>query len=424
MAIQIVMSQFGPEMTEGKIVHWLKSEGDVVIKGEPLLEVESEKAMVEIQSPADGILGPILKGDGSVAAVGESLGHVFLHDEIAHQVAPTPIPTITPTEQTETGSPSDERQTRSDGTTKISPLARRLAQSLGIDIGFMRGSGPGGRVIEADVRRAALLSVEQTKPASDAPDFRAPASPQVAKPSTGDKATTAAPTPKLNEMPMDGVRAIIAKRMHESHQVTAPVTLTTEVCATAFVELRQQLVTELSTELDFSIGYNELMIKVIACALHAHRYMNARLEAGAIQLLEHIHVGLAVDTPRGLVVPVIRDAYTKGVAEIGSDLRKLTEKIRAGTASPEDLSGGTFTITNLGMFEIDAFTPIINLPQTAILGVGQIKSRPAVVENQLCIQQMLWLSLTFDHRLVDGAPAARFLQYVKRLIEKPGLLLK
>ena len=423
MAVQIVMSQFGPEMTEGKIVHWLKSEGDGVNKGETLLEIESEKAVVEIQSPADGILGPILKGEGSMAAVGELLSQVFSPDEIVYAATPTPMSTFAPTEEIETESASDERQTRSDGKTKITPLARRLAQSLGIDLGLVRGSGPGGRVIEADIRRASLLPLEQTKPAPETPDLRAPTSPQAIKPSTEDMAKTAAPTPKLDEMPLDGMRAVIANRMHESHQVTAPVTLTTEVCATAFVELRQQLVTELSTELDFSIGYNDLMIKVIACALHTHRYMNARLEAGAIHLLEHIHVGLAVDTPRGLVVPVIRDAHTKGVAEIGSDLRKLIEKIRAGTASPEDLSGGTFTITNLGMFEIDAFTPIINLPQTAILGVGQIKSRPAVVENQLCIQQMLWLSLTFDHRLVDGAPAARFLQYIKRLIEKPGLLL-
>jgi pyruvate dehydrogenase E2 component (dihydrolipoamide acetyltransferase) len=265
---------------------------------------------------------------------------------------------------------------------------------------------------------------EPKKPALGTPDLRASGSPQVAKPSTGDKIKAAAPTPKMDALPLEGVRAVIANRMHESHQVTAPVTLTTEVCATAFVQLRQQLVSELSAELGFSIGYNELIIKVIANALRAHRYMNARLEDGVIHFLEPIHVGLAVDAPRGLVVPVIRDVDTKGVAEIGSDLRRLIERVNAGTASPEDLSGGTFTVTNLGMFEIDAFTPIINLPQTAILGVGQIKSAPAVLENQLCIQQMLWLSLTFDHRLVDGAPAARFLQYIKRLIEKPGLLLK
>jgi pyruvate dehydrogenase E2 component (dihydrolipoamide acetyltransferase) len=222
---------------------------------------------------------------------------------------------------------------------------------------------------------------------------------------------------------MDRMRAIIADRMHTSHQTTAPVTLTTEVCVTSFVELRQQLVRELSDEIGFSISYNDLIVKAIALGLHAHPYMNARLEGDVIQLLEDIHVSVAVDTPRGLVAPVIRDAYTKGIKEIGCEFHALVEKVRAGTLSPDDLSGGTFTLTNLGMFEIDAFTPIINLPQTAILGVGRIKPQPALMEDQLRIQQTLWLSLTFDHRLVDGAPAARFLQYIKRLIEDPRLLL-
>ena len=221
---------------------------------------------------------------------------------------------------------------------------------------------------------------------------------------------------------MSGLRATIANRMHKSHQVTAPVTLTTEACATSFVELRTQLANELSIGNNYSIGYNEMLIKVAARALHEFRYMNASLEAGTIKLFENIHIGLAVDTKRGLVVPVIQDADKKGIVEIGRELQVLIEKVQKGTPTPADLSGGTFTITNLGMFEIDAFTPIINLPQTAILGVGQIKPRPAVIENQLSVQPMVWLSLTFDHRIIDGADAARFLQYIKKLIEKPGLL--
>lgn len=222
---------------------------------------------------------------------------------------------------------------------------------------------------------------------------------------------------------MDRMRAIIADRMHTSHQTTAPVTLTTEVCATSFVELRQRLVRELSDKIGFSIGYNDLMVKAIALGLHAHPYVNARLEGDDIQLLKEIHVSVAVDTPLGLVAPVVRDVYAKGVTEISSELRALIEKVRAGKFSPDDLSGGTFTLSNLGMFEIDAFTPIINLPQTAILGVGRIKPQPALVEGRLQMQQTLWLSLTFDHRLVDGAPAARFLQSIKRLIENPQSLL-
>jgi pyruvate dehydrogenase E2 component (dihydrolipoamide acetyltransferase) len=425
LAINIFMSQFGPEMKEGKIIRWLKSEGDVVIKGESLLEVESEKAVVEIETPADGILGPILKGEESVAKVGELLGQIFMQDEIARQVTTTPAPTASSSGETETETGHDDRQTRSDGKMKISPLAKRLAQDLGIDISLVRGSGPKGRVTEADVRRATRLPLEQTKPASEAsnPAQKASVTPQDMQPLTSEEVKTVTPTSKPAKMALERLRATIANRMHESHQVTAPVTLTIEVCATSFVELRKQLLAELSEELDFSVGYNELMIKVAACALHTFRYMNARLEAGTFQLLDDINIGLAVDTPQGLVVPVIRDAYRKGVAEVGHELSELIEKIRSGTPSPEDLSGGTFTITNLGKFEIDAFTPIINLPQAAILGVGGIKQRPYVVDGQLVVRDIVWLSLTFDHRLVDGAPAALFLQYIKRLIEKPGLLL-
>ena len=425
MAIKIFMSQFGPEMKEGKIIHWLKREGDVVIKGEILLEVESEKAVVEIASPADGILGPILQGEESVVPVGELLGQIFMQEEIAHQVASTPGLLASSSDEIETKSGNDARQTRSDGKAKISPLARRLAQDMGIDVSLVRGSGPGGRITEVDIRSAAQQLLEQPQPASNAsfPAQKTPATSQPMQPLTSGEVKPVSPSPRQAKLPMERLRATIANRMHESHQVTAPVTLTIEVCATSFVELRKQLLAELSAELEHSIGYNELMIKVVACALHQYPYMNARMEASTIQLLDDINIGLAVDAPDGLVVPVVRDAYRKGVSEIGRELHELIEKIRKGTPSPEDLSGGTFTITNLGKFEIDAFTPIINLPQAAILGVGGIKQRPYVFEGQLVVRDMVWLSLTFDHRMVDGAPAALFLQYIKRLIEMPGLLL-
>ena len=390
-------------MKEGKIIRWLKGEGDVVFKGESLLEVETEKAVVEIASPADGILGSILKGEESVVAVGESVGQILLQDEIVPQAATSPTSTASSSAKPETESGKGDPQTRSDGKIRISPLARRLAQNMGIDVSLVSGSGPNGRITEDDLRRA---------------------SEDMLRPQASGEIMTVLPAPRPARLSSERLRASIADRMHESHQVTAPVTLTTEVCATSLVELRNQLSAAIPEEPDFSIGYNELLIKVAAHALHEFRYMNARLEAGgAIQLLDDIHIGLAVDTPQGLVVPVIRNAYGKGIKEIGREVRELIEKIRSGAPTPEDLSGGTFTITNLGKYEIDAFTPIINLPQAAILGVGGIKQRPFVVDGQLVVRDIVWLSLTFDHRLVDGAPAALFLQYIKWLIEKPGLLL-
>jgi pyruvate dehydrogenase E2 component (dihydrolipoamide acetyltransferase) len=294
---------------------------------------------------------------------------------------------------------------------KTTPVARRLAEQMGVDLRTVQGTGPSGRITKDDV--------EQAMAAATPPMLTVPAE-------------TVAPVMKV---PMTGVRAVIARRMFEGHSATAPVTLTAEVDATAFVALREQLKASLADELGFNLGYNDLLIKLVAHALHKFPYMNARLEgdgstdltAGTIRHLRKVHVALAVDTERGLLVPVVRDADRKGLAEVARELREVVERARAGKALPDELGGSTFTITNLGMYEIDAFTPIINLPEAAILGVGRIKARPAVVADrgrpggEICVRQMMWLSLTFDHRLVDGAPAARFFQYIKSLIEEPYL---
>jgi pyruvate dehydrogenase E2 component (dihydrolipoamide acetyltransferase) len=211
--------------------------------------------------------------------------------------------------------------------------------------------------------------------------------------------------------------------MRAGHGETAPVTLTMEVDATDLVQVRERLKASLADELGFNVGYNDLLIKLVARALCEFPYMNARLDGDVIRHLDDVHVALAVDTDRGLLVPVVRHVDRKGLRDVARDLRRIVEQTRAGTALPDDLSGSTFTITNLGMFEVDAFTPIINLPEAAILGVGRIKDRPAVVNGEIVARKRMWLSLTFDHRLVDGAPAARFLQRVKQYIEEPYLLL-
>jgi pyruvate dehydrogenase E2 component (dihydrolipoamide acetyltransferase) len=288
---------------------------------------------------------------------------------------------------------------------RATPVAQRLAEQAGLDLRTIQGTGPGGRITKEDVERVL---------ATRAPAMPPPLAPAVAAP---------APAEAIAEVAMRGVRATIARRMHESHQTTAPVTLTTEADATAFVELRERLKEGLAAELGFDIGYNDLLIKLAARALRDFPYMNARLEGETIRHLRDIHIALAVDTDRGLLVPVIRNADRKGVSEIARELRELVERARTGKALPDELTGSTFTITNLGMHEIDAFTPIINLPEVAILGVGRIKARPVVVNGEICVRQTIWLSLTFDHRLVDGAPAARFLQRIKQLIENPYLLL-
>jgi len=213
---------------------------------------------------------------------------------------------------------------------------------------------------------------------------------------------------------MTGVRAVIAARMLESVRTTAPVTLTTEVDATALVQLRRRLAAE-----EIAVSYNELLLLILGRALTEHPRLNASLEGDAIRSGTGVHVGLAVDSERGLLVPVVRDVDRKSLQEIARDSAALVEAARSGRSSPADLQGGTFTLTNLGMFGIDAFTPIINLPQCAILGAGRIKPQPSVVGEEIVIRQKLWLSLTFDHRLVDGGPAARFFQRVAQLVEDP-----
>jgi pyruvate dehydrogenase E2 component (dihydrolipoamide acetyltransferase) len=211
--------------------------------------------------------------------------------------------------------------------------------------------------------------------------------------------------------------------MSKSVHTTERVTLTTEADVTEFVKLRTLLKERLEPTLEFSISYNDLLVAVVTRALREHPYMNVRLTNEGIQSMSHINIGVAVDTERGLLVPVIRDTDQKGIAEIARIFRELATRAKAGKSTPDDLTGGTFTITNLGMFDIDAFTPIINLPECAILGVGRIREQPAVYAGQVCVRPMMILSLTFDHRLVDGAPAARFLQRIKQLIEEPYLLL-
>jgi pyruvate dehydrogenase E2 component (dihydrolipoamide acetyltransferase) len=403
MITEVILPVLGETMNEGTIVEWLKKEGDPVERGDHLFTFESDKATLEVEAPAKGFLRQILVPTGQTVPV---LTVVALITKTADE-------DISAYEFRVPGSEFQVAEAMKPETlepeTRIfaSPRARRLARDKGVDLAQVTGTGPDGRIVERDV--AAYLETLALTP---------PSAPTPPAPPTPVEAAEA-----VAEVPMSGVRAVIAQRMHESHQRTAPVTLTTEADATAFVELRERLKEALASELGFNVGYNDLFIKLVAHALRELSYMNARLEGETIRQLREIHIALAVDTDRGLLVPVIRHADGKGVAKIAREVRELVERARTGKALPDELSGSTFTITNLGMHEIDAFTPIINLPETAILGVGRIKARPAVVEGKLCVRQTMWLSLTFDHRLVDGAPAARFLQRIKQLVENPYLLL-
>ncbi|MCC2672675.1 MAG: odhB, partial [Armatimonadetes bacterium] len=261
------------------------------------------------------------------------------------------------------------------------PRARRLAESRGLDWVVLYGTGPEGAIVERDVLSALAA---------------------------GDNET-------VEVIPLAGARAVIAARMRQSAATTAPVTLTTEADAGGLVRWRRRLAAEGTV-----VSYNDLLLVLLGRALREHPRVNATLRGAEIHLLARVHVGLAVDAPAGLVAPVVRDVDHKGVEEIAAETEALVSAAREGKLAPESMRGGTFTLTNLGMFGIDAFTPVINLPECAILGVGRIKRQPVAIDDEIVIRDRVWLSLTFDHRLLDGGPAARFLQRVAQLVADPG----
>jgi pyruvate dehydrogenase E2 component (dihydrolipoamide acetyltransferase) len=290
-----------------------------------------------------------------------------------------------------------------------------MAADLGVELADVAGSGDHGKITKVDVRQAAAGS-EAEKPAPAVqPETVSPPPTPATPPATGEV---------LQTVPVKGIRGVIVRRMAESVHTTARVTLVSEVDATELVALREQFKARYTDAWGFAPGYNDLLALIVASALREFPYMNVRLseDGQVIEQLRPVNLGLAVDTERGLLVTVIRDADQKGLRQFGAEFRELVERARTGKNTPEELSGGTFTITNLGMYRVDAFTPVINLPEAAILGVGRISSKPVARGEAVVIRKMMTLSLVFDHRLVDGAPAARFLDYIAEVIEDPALL--
>ncbi len=425
MITEVILPVMGETMNEGQIVEWFKKEGDAVKKGEALFSIESDKATLEVEAGADGVLRKIFVPAKETAPVLAVVGLITktADEDIssysgAAKAAPAPAAAAEPAKtvapqaavvQAGTAAPPlyvvpDKQAADISARDRVfaSPRARKLAREHGIAIESVTGSGHQGRIIENDVK-AFLVSAPRAA--------NAPVATSLRQDFTGQT------------KPMDGVRAVIARRMFEGHATTAPVTLTMEADATEFAAMRERIKSSFGEGL--TIGYNDLFIKLCARALREFPTMNARLDeqAGMIHFLQEVHVALAVDTERGLLVPVVRNPDQKSIGQAARELRVVIDKARSGKASKEELSGSTFTITNLGMFEVDSFTPILNLPETAILGLGRIKERPAVKDGALCVRKMMWLSLTFDHRLNDGAPAAAFLQYIKNRVEDPFLWL-
>ncbi|OHB65940.1 MAG: hypothetical protein A2Y76_11025 [Planctomycetes bacterium RBG_13_60_9] len=393
MAVQVVMPKLGLNMTEGTIVQWLKGEGDRVEQGEPLFVLETDKTTMEAEAQASGFLGRILAPAGETVPVATVVAIIVAEGEqIPEDLAfAPPIRTAMESVAAAAARPQEKMKPEliSEARVLASPVAKRLARERGIDLSTVPGTGLGGRITQEDVER--VIAAKQAKVVGPA---------------------------GVDVIRVKGVRAVIAERMIQSVRNSAQVTLHMDADASGLVTFRSRLKVESEASGGEAPSYNAVLISLVARALREHPYMNATVVGDAIQLLDEVNVGLAVDTERGLLVVVVRGADKKSIANIIEELSGLSQRAQAGTSMPDDLTGGTFTVTNLGMFDVEAFTPIINPPEMGVLGIGRIMQKPAVRSGQVMVGQAISLSLTFDHRWVDGAPAARFLQFIRNSVEQ------
>jgi len=413
MAIEVTIPRLGWNMEEGIFVGWLKSDGQRVVAGEPLFNLEGDKATQEIESLETGILRipPDGPKEGDKVAVGTIIGYLAGPDEPA-PFAPgiatrsSPIPNPAPESSLHRISPHPVPRSSKQG---ISPRARRVARELAIDTTGLVGSGKTGRVRERDIRAAARA--RPTPVHAIGQDSGAAVS--VVEPS--EPASR-----EYREVPVGAVRKTIAERMLQSARTTAAVTITTTVDATNLVNLRQQFKAVVRTGEAATIGYADIVIKLTALALESHPLLNATWNGDKIRVWRDVHVGIAVDTDAGLLVPVIREVRRLTLRQVTVQSRSLVERARQGTLTAAEMQGSTFTVTNLGPMGIEVFTPLINPPECAILGLGRIQNQVVVQDRQFVARDRMTMSLTFDHRIVDGAPAARFLQSLGLLIENPS----
>jgi pyruvate dehydrogenase E2 component (dihydrolipoamide acetyltransferase) len=407
MATPILMPLMGITMEEGIITRWLVDEGASVAKGDAVLEFETDKINAEVEAPADGTLAGITAGAGEAVKVQGVCAWVLAEGESipdGQPAAPEASPPLASEPEPEPQIAATPPPSRPGGRVFASPLARRLAREASLVLAEIRGSGPGGRIVADDVRTHL-----QAAPAPAAPTTTAPLTPAP---------TAAAPTG------LPGRRRVIAERMMASLSQSAQVTLNSECDAGEFVALRGKLASQYESELGFRISFNDLLVRICARVLVEQPNMQSQIRDGELHEPGHINVGLAVDVPDGLVVPNLKDVANTQLLDIARGYRELFEGARAGTLGLDQVTGGTFTISNLGAIGVDTFTPVLNPPESAILGVGRIIRKPVVAESgELVAGTRMSLSLTFDHRLNDGAAAARFLQRVGQYIEQPYLLI-
>ncbi len=411
MATTVVMPQMGFDMQEGTVVRWLKQEGDEVSRGEPIAEIETDKAIVEMEAFASGVLLKTVVGEGQTVPVGQTIAVIGSPGE------PLPDLESAPAAPTETEAPQEapavveesaaiEAPATAAEQVRASPLARRLAEERGIDLARISGSGPGGRITRDDV----LAFDSQATEAAPA----APAAQAV-------PASAAAGGPDFEIMQLSRMRQTIARRTVQSMQEAPHFYVTADVDMTLALTLRQQLNEKLAGEARVSI--NDMIIKACALALVKYPTFNSSFQGDHLRVYKQVNIGIAVALEQGLLVLSLGDCRDKSLADISKTSREVVERAQAGVLREEDYTGGTFSISNMGMFDVDAFSAIIYPPQAAVLAVGTVRKQPVVRDDQITVAQVMKATLSTDHRVADGAQAAEFAVEVKRLLENPVNLL-
>ena len=438
MATNVLLPQWGMNMEDGTLTKWLVGEGDEIAEGQPLVEVETAKINSELESPASGVVAHIMADEGSLVKVGELVAVIAEPGE--NPPRPEPGAPTSPAAARRRQRRTDRRST-GGGARQVTPVARRLARDNDISLDDVTGTGPRGRITEEDVRnaiearrsrprvqvvpRARILARQEGVDLADVegsgPNGRilvADIERAIAERDAG--ATRADAVAEV--IPLTGLRKTIADRMTMSVHTMAQVTLTTEVDVTDLLKLRESLVAEWRPHRLRPLDL-DLIIAAVAEALKAHPRLNAHLVEDEVLLLKDVNIGIAVAVPDGLVVPVLRGAQSLDLLGMAGAMRELADKTRKNALGIDDVTGAGFTVTALSNYDIDVFTPIIDPPQVAILGLGRANEKPVVLDGEIVARSMMHLSVTFDHRALDGVPVAEFMRTLKSRLESPGALV-
>ena len=426
MATKVSMEALSPTMEEGRLVKWLKNEGDAVKTGDPIGEVETDKAIMELVARGDGVLRKHVIKEGDSVPVGTLVGIIAAADEnidallgpaVAGATASTgdgagvaSAPASTGDTAPAVPSPVTAAAPAAAVPSRSSPLARRLATEKGLDLGSVQGTGPNGRIIKRDIEAAE----------SRAPSSAAAQQADGSSSAASAQRTASDPSADFTDVPLTQIRKIIAKRLGESIGPIPTFYLTAELDLTRVMEMRAAMA-DLGAE--FKVSVNDVLLKAIAVALSQHPEVNAHWGGDHIRYHNRVHLGMAVATDDGLIVPVIWDADTKRMSEISREAKELAKRARERKLKPEEFTGSTFSVSNLGMFGIDQFTAIINPPEAAILAIGTGEEKLVVVGGEAVVRQRVRLTMSCDHRIIDGAIGAKFLQTLRRLVENPLMLV-